>query len=388
MKKILCTFALILTFACVLTSCNLPFLPGTETTVTTPEETTPETTLTHVWSEWIVVKEAKCEEKGLLQRYCTECYYTESKPIQATGHSFGEWITTKLPTLSEEGSMERNCVCGKKETQEIQKTPFSVGLNYYLNSDCMSYSVGGIGTCTDNDVIIPAEYDGLPVTTIGSYAFYKCSNLTSVTIGDSVTIIGDYAFEYCRALTSITIPDSVTTIGDSAFSDCSNLMSIIVDENNEAYQSVDGNLYSKDGTVLIAYAIGKADTSFVIPDSVTTIGDCAFCRCTNLASITIPDSVTTIGNYAFSGCSNLTSVTIPDSVTTIGSAAFYYCPNLTSVTIGDSVTTIGNYAFSSCSNLTDVYYTGSEADWAKITIGSSNYCLTGANRHYNYVPEE
>ena len=79
---------------------------------------------------------------------------------------------------------------------------------------------------------------------------------------------------------------------------------------------------------------------------------------------------------------------IPDSVTTIGYSAFAYCSNLTSVTIGDSVTTIGSSAFAYCTKLTDVYYTGSEADWAKITIGSSNYCLTGANHHYNYVPEE
>ncbi len=197
------------------------------------------------------------------------------------------------------------------------------------------------------NVVIPDS-----VTTIGDYAFYSCSNLTSVTIGDSVTTIGTSAFSGCSNLTSVTIPDSVTTIGHSAFWCCSNL------------------------------------TSVTIPDSVTTIGAYAFEHCYNLASVTIGDSVTTIGREAFYDCSNLTSVTIGDSVTTIGGQAFDNCDNLTSVTIGDSVTAIGYYAFYGCSNLTDVYYTGSEADWAKITIGSNNSYLTGANRHYNYVPEE
>ena len=110
------------------------------------------------------------------------------------------------------------------------------------------------------------------VTSIGDYAFYKCSSLTSVTIGNSVTEIGERAFEYCRSLTSVTIPDSVTSIGNYAFSGCS-----------------------------------------------------------SLTSVTIPDSVTSIGNYAFSGCSSLTSVTILDSVTSIGYEAFKGCSSLTSV---------------------------------------------------------
>ena len=124
----------------------------------------------------------------------------------------------------------------------------------------------------------------------------------------------------------------------------------------------------------------------IIPDSVTTIGDWAFYNCSNLTSVTIGDSVTSIGYSAFYNCSNLTNVTIPDSVTTIGNYVFYCCTNFTSVTIGDSVTTIGEDAFAYCSNLTDVYYTGSKADWAQITIAYRNSYLTDATIHYNYVP--
>ena len=143
---------------------------------------------------------------------------------------------------------------------------------------------------------------------IADHAFYKCSSLTSITIPDSVTSIGDWAFCNCSKLTSVTIPDSVTSIGESAFFNCSNLTSITVAENNTAYKSIDGNLYSKDGKTLIQYAIGKTNASFSIPNSVTSIGEYAFYKCSSLKSVTIPDSVTNIGNGAFYYCTKLTSI--------------------------------------------------------------------------------
>jgi hypothetical protein len=98
----------------------------------------------------------------------------------------------------------------------------SVGLEYTLSEDGIYYSVTGAGACKDIDILIPKKYNGLPVTSIGEYAFSGCSSLTSIEIPDSVTSIGEGAFYYC-ALTSITIPDSVMSIGDYAFEGCSSL---------------------------------------------------------------------------------------------------------------------------------------------------------------------
>ena len=147
------------------------------------------------------------------------------------------------------------------------------------------------------------------VTSIGDFAFYNCNSLTSITIPDGVTSIGDSAFYYCLSLTSVTIGNNVTSIGKEAFRRCNALASITVSENNQNYKSIDGNLYSKDGKMLIQYTKGKTATSFTIPEGVTSIADFAFENCNKLISITIPDSMTSIGNNAFWGCYSIKTIT-------------------------------------------------------------------------------
>ena len=192
------------------------------------------------------------------------------------------------------------------------------------------------------------------VTSIGDYAFYGCGGLTTVTIPNSVTSIGKLAFYNCSGLISVTIPNSVTSIGDGAFSDCVNLVDINVERTSSAYVSENGILFNKDKTIIVCYPSGKTETTYTIPQGVTSVGDFAFSGCGGLTEITIPNSVTSIGKYAFYGCSSLTSVTIPNSVTRIGDYTFGGCDGLTSVTIPNSVTSIGNSAFYKCSCLTSV----------------------------------
>ena len=183
------------------------------------------------------------------------------------------------------------------------------------------------------------------VTSIGYGAFAGCSRLTTLTIPDSVTTIGGRAFIRCSRLTTLTIPASVTSIGYGAFEDCSSLTSFTIPksvttiesnpfiglklhlDNQSPYFYVEDNvLFTADKKHLIAYC--SRQTSYSIPNSVTSIGDCAFRLCRDLISLTIPDSVTTIGSNAFFGCSNLYSLTIPDSVRSIGRCALLGCNNL------------------------------------------------------------
>ena len=202
------------------------------------------------------------------------------------------------------------------------------------------------------------EYEGVTytVTSIDDFALYDCLRLTSVVIPNSVTTIGNYVFDNCRNLKSVTIPNSVTSIGRVLFGSCYQLTEINVAVDNSAYLSEDGILFNKDKTELICYPAGKTDSTYTVPNTVTTIGDFAFENCEELLSVTLPDSVTTIGYYAFSYCGNLSSVTIPESVTSIGEGAFKYCYDLPSIIIPESVTTIGQGAFHQVKN---IIYSGS-----------------------------
>ena len=178
--------------------------------------------------------------------------------------------------------------------------------------------------------------------------------IPSTIDGYTVTSIDYYAFYGCESLKSVTIPESVITIGECAFLDCNNLTEIKVDTNNKNYSSQDGVLFDKNKTILIKYPTGNIRKTYEIPNNVTSIGDLAFYNCFNLTSIKIPSSVTSIGYEAFENCDGLTSVVIPNGVTSIDYYAFYSCNSLKSVTIPESVTSIYEYAFRDCDSLTEI----------------------------------
>jgi len=215
------------------------------------------------------------------------------------------------------------------------------------------------------------------VTTVGDYAFYQDSLLTSVTLPNSLTRIGR-GFNGCSSLSSISIPDNVTSIDSNAFFDCIALKEIKIDGENGPYIDIDGVVFNhSDSSTIYFYPAGKTDTEYVIPDKVTTINPYAFYQsrlvsvglpdhltkidasafayCSELTSINIPDGVTYLGSSAFKGCSKLTSIRIPDGVTILRNNIFDGCSELTSIEIPNSVTIISKYAFSGCSNLTSIH---------------------------------
>lgn len=285
------------------------------------------------------------------------------------------------------------------------QTTFTAGnLNYQVNDDSVSVTVTGHvnGYDATGELNIPEsvsyEENDYTVTAIGSCAFLYCFYLTDLTIPNTVTTIGESAFAYCQSFTGdlvlpnsvttieygafqycfglngLVLGDSVETIGDYAFNSCDNLTgklyipstvtslggnsfgycaldSIVVDSANSFYDS------RNDCNAIIETSTNELITgckNSFIPNTVTSIGYCAFRGIDGLESIEFPESLVSIGENAFAFCYDLKGdLTIPNSVTTIGSSAFFDCQGLDgTLTIGESVTLIGDWAFRNCCTFT------------------------------------
>ena len=210
--------------------------------------------------------------------------------------------------------------------------------SYTVNEDGAGVTIDKY-TANENEVIVPAAIGGLPVTAIGSTAFYG-KDLRSAVIPEGVTDIGRSAFASCKFLNSVTLPDSLTNLGENAFSDCTALGSIVIP---------DGVTVIEPNAFFRCYSL----SSVTLPDGLTRIEESAFQRCGYLSEIQIPDSVTYIGALAFHKTS-LQEITLPRGLEKVDNCILQDCEALTKVVIPDGVTEIGAYVFDGCTSLTDV----------------------------------
>ena len=339
----------------------------------------------HRFGAWTVAKPATCTEDGLHERVCA-CGEKETKIIPARGgHVPGSWETVREASVGADGLKAQTCIlCGErigeetipalpaqksvssacpdcgnplaadgicrccgyttKKTKTAQGkrktgdsfenssvTP-SAGLSYQPYADGKTCKITGLGTCTDQNLIIPDTVDGYRVGRIDNGAFENCEDLVSAVIPDTVTAIGSGAFGDCYALESLTVGKAVRTIGKRAFANCENLKSV------------------------------------ALPATVTEIGEDAFAGCWALQSIDIPRSVKSLAPGILEGCANLRSFTVPDGVTEIGSGAFLES-GLETVTLPVSVIKIGSGAFAGCEDLKRIRYRGTLDQWDRIALG-------------------
>lgn len=362
--------------------------------------------------------------------------YIDNYLIRARSSISGEYVINPGTTTIADAAFEK---CWYLSSITIPNSVTSIGRAVSFNCNLSNFTVADgnpvyhcAGNCiieTDSKTLIAGCKNSIiptdgSVTSIGDYAFGFCLNLTSITIPDSITSIGEGAFSFCRLtritipnstiyignyafegcnFTSITIPDSVTSIGSYAFQHCGMLQIVKIGSgvtsigvwtfygcgrlrevhisDIAAWCNIHfGGHYANPLTYAHdLYLNGQLVTELAIPDSVTSIGSCAFVGYSSLRSITIPDSVTSIGNLAFSDCSRLTSITIPDSVTSIGKGAFSGCNSLQSIKlpfVGESIKSetdtyqypfgyiFGDFSYTGGTR-TEQYYYGSTTD--KIT---------------------
>ena len=236
------------------------------------------------------------------------------------------------------------CFCALSTITQAQQAQYTLQLSDvdFSNGEITDYT-----NTTEKNIIIPDNFDGVAVTSIGESAF-RLNNLTHVIIPNSVRSIGKSAF-YESDLTEVIIPNSVTSIGNLAF--VTNKLTEVSIGNHvtsigkNAFYDNDLTEVSIPNSVKIigggAFLNNKL-TQVSIGNSVTSIGNSAF-NDNQLTEVSIPNSVKSIGNYAFKD-NQLTEVSIPNSVKSIGYSAFEI-NKLTNVIISNSVESIGNYAF-------------------------------------------
>ena len=393
----------------------------------------------HVWDSGKVTKLPTCTEEGELFRSCTSnCAEYRIEPIEPLGHAFSESLahndTHHWYPCTREGCSEgieraehiwQNGVCtecGAKEASE--------GLVFYPRGQSY-YAVKGIGTCTDTDIVIPYEYNGLPVKEIAQDAFLWESSLTSITIPDSITKIGinalgysnfsynEYenglylgnshnpyrvlvkvkdpsatsftchedtkiiyskAFELCTNLRNLTLADGLVSLEDGTFDSCTALQ----------YKEYDGARYlgsTENPYLVLVKATSRTSTWHSVHSETKFIFYRAFADCKNLNRIYIPASVgeRIICDYAFRGCTAATEIYIGNGVTQIGEGAFYGCNNVTIVTIASTVKTIEDEAFNGCYAIEYVHISDVAA-WCAIEFGDNTSsplsCIIGPGHLY------
>lgn len=256
---------------------------------------------------------------------------------------------------------------------------------YLVINDNSEIMLTGYKQPTTTHLTVPTTLGGLPITTIGHYAFigldltavtfygnlveiqqgaFTSNSITTVSFPSSLEIIGRDAFSF-NNIANATISAGVSSIGANAFKSDA-MLDYTVAADNPYYKSIDGVLYSKDETILVDFPYGRTDTTYVIPEGVIEIGESAF-DSNDLVSVTLPSTLQIVGARAFYYC-DLTNVTLPEGLITINYFAFR-SNDLTNITIPSSVVSIGSAAFYS-NSFTSVTILGVETRfnnlWASI----------------------
>lgn len=347
---------------------------------------------------------------------------TAAKPAVPTrgGYDFEGWFTQAdggklwnfyLDTVNKDTTLYAHWAVQIFDTE---------GLSYRAieeDGTTVAYALKGIVEATGAALVVPSEFDGLPVTRIDDYAFYENANITSVTISGNITEIGDSAFYNCEKLESVVLNGRISKMGDLAFAHCLKLET--VDIGNEVEEIGFYAFFEcesiKEVTIPASVkSIGESAFSLCtglervnLNEGLEYIGDCAFGGCSVLEEFIMPQSVTEIGfgmlmfvggylydgetyngtsvikkivmsdnitdipDFAFSGCA-MPTISIGKKVTTINYSSFYGCSFLESVIIPKSVKRIASFAFYRCEQLNTVYYEGTAEEWRGISIGKDN----------------
>lgn len=411
----------------------------------------------HAWGQWQIVTPATCTTAGIQKRMC-DCGEEEVAEVKATGHDYGQWDKTVdgHARVCRNGCGEKEAGAHDYGTDNICKVcryemEYTESLTYGEIKDeekTIAYEVTG---CQGNEteILVPAYHNGLPVTAIADYAFYAeeeeggqgkyktiesislpytvkrlgiyafgacgalsevktspeittidtgafyaCSSLTSLILGDKTRTLGDYVF-YEAGIKDIVLPSAVTSVGKQAFQSCANLKSVTFECAPQCGDYMfwlcekldtvilDHNEMTLGGSMF--YDFAEASVDLVIGDAVTSIapklfGDYAVLDAKIIKTVTIGKNVETIGEHAFEGFSKITEITVPEKTETIKASAFDLCKSIKKVVLPKSIKTIDGGAFAYIGADALVEYAGTLYDWMQIDFANrlSNPTNNGA----------
>ena len=296
---------------------------------------------------------------------CTEDGLTEGKKCSVCNEILEEQTT--IPMLAHTYTNRKCTICSKFQPSE--------GLEYALINDDTAYMVTGIGTCTDYFLVIPDEYNGLPITEIGN--IYGCNHILSIVLGKNITGMNTSAFDGNYSIIEVYNLSGIDMEWEfphrKALHSSADEKSILEYSGDYVFMKDEGDYYllrylgNEEDLTLPAtykdfgYKIHKYaflnNTTLVnvtIPSGVTYIGMSAFEGCTSLESIEIPETVTEIDSAVFMNCTSLEAIQLPSGIKYIGDSLFSNCVLLESITVPDSVEIIYGYAFAGCTNLREI----------------------------------
>ena len=271
--------------------------------------------------------------------------------------------------------MSKNSETGLRPYNVTERTSlFSYRTKSYMDNTIEVYQYDGNDTSLKT-LVIPETIGDKTVVSIGDKFIQQNSYVEEVIMPDTITNIGSSAFNSCSKLVTLNIPASVETIGQFAFTNCNNLSQLTIDKDNANYTIIDGVIYDKDVTKLIAAPYVSEVT---VPDSVTTIGEYSLYYNKNLTAVKMGENVKNIEEGALGDCSLLETVDINDNVEVVGSNAFRNTSKLTELVLPESVTEIGDYALHSTG--AEVYILTEEATIGKNVVNSQTviHCVEGS----------
>jgi hypothetical protein len=260
-----------------------------------------------------------------------------AEPIEIDGLKYDLNMDEKTACVSSNNSYNGILVIQETVTyDEIDYTVTEIAQNAFYRNGLLS-------------ITIPNS-----VKKIGNSAFYYCSSLANVKLGDGVETIGSYAFYAC-GIVSITFGNKINSIGGSAFESCSKLTQVYISDLSSWCRIKFGDTTANPLYYSHHLYLGKKEVKeLVIPDGITEINSCAFAGASNILSLTFNNEITSIDSRAFYGCSNIESIQIPDGITTIEAETFYGCYKLENIKLPESLKIIKSSAFQYCTSLTNV----------------------------------